>query len=118
MSNVDSKFVGIQISPISFVDEGVEGVLDTLQERIGVNVLMIGTISWLGLKVGRRISWEVEGFPDHGVQAPMMLRGGSYLHTHPEYYKTLSSGMSVPTIRSLALKTFLKWSFPRPRSGA
>jgi hypothetical protein len=25
------KFVGIQISPISFVDEGVESVLDTLQ---------------------------------------------------------------------------------------
>ncbi len=86
MSEADSKFVGIQISPISFVDEGVEGVLDTLQERVGINILMIGTISWLGLKVGRRISWGIEGFPDHGVQAPMTLRGGSYLHPHPEYY--------------------------------
>jgi hypothetical protein len=44
-----TTFVGIQISPISFVDEGVDAVLDTLQRRIGVNVLMIGTISWLGL---------------------------------------------------------------------
>ncbi len=50
------KFVGIQISPISFIDEGVETVLETLQERAGVNVLMIGTVSWLGLKAGRSIS--------------------------------------------------------------
>lgn len=86
MTDVNSKFVGIQISPISFVDEGVEGVLEILQDRVGVNVLMVGTISWLGLKVGRRISWEIEGFPDHGVQAPLTLRGGSYLNPHPEYY--------------------------------
>lgn len=87
MQDSRTKFVGIQISPISFVDEGVEAILDTLQHRVGVNVLMIGTISWLGLKVGRRISWELEGFPDHGVQAPMTLRGGSYLHPHPEFYR-------------------------------
>ena len=49
-------FIGIQISPISFIDEGVEGVLDTLQHRVGINVLLIGTISWLGLKVGRLVN--------------------------------------------------------------
>ena len=46
------KFVGIQISPISFIDEGIDNVLDTLQKRVGVNVLLIGTVSWLGLKSG------------------------------------------------------------------
>jgi hypothetical protein len=71
---IDNKFVGIQISPISFIDEGVEQVLDTLQNRVGINVLLIGTISWLGLKVGRRISWELEGWPDHGVR-----RAGAFL---------------------------------------
>ena len=47
MSNPDpqDRFVGIQISPISFVDEGVDTVLDTLQNRVGVNVLMLGTVS-------------------------------------------------------------------------
>ena len=68
-----STFAGIQISPISFVDEGVDAVLDTLQRRIGINVLMVGTISWLGLKVGRRISHALEGFPDHGVAAPYAM---------------------------------------------
>ena len=80
------KFVGIQISPISFIDEGVEPLLDTLQQRAGVNVLMIGTISWLGLKVGRRISHALEGWPDHGVKQPYTMRGGAYTRVRPEYY--------------------------------
>lgn len=79
-------FIGMQISPISFIDEGIPQCLDTLQSRVGVNALMIGTISWLGLKVGRRISHELEGWPDHGVAAPYQMEGGSYVRTRPEYY--------------------------------
>ena len=51
----EDKFVGIQASPICFVDEGVDQVLDTLQGRIGINTLLLGTVSWLGLKIGRSI---------------------------------------------------------------
>lgn len=80
------SLVGIQISPISFIDEGVEPCLDTLKDRVGINTLMIGTISWLGLKVGRRISHELEGWPDHGVPKPYTMQGGSYLNVRPEYY--------------------------------
>ena len=83
----DSKFVGIQISPISFIDEGVDGVLDTLEAR-GVNVLLIGTVSWLGLKAGRSISHEIDGWPDHGVPEPLRMKGGAYFEPHPEYYAT------------------------------
>ena len=79
-------FIGMQISPISFIDEGVDQVLDTLQHRVGVNTLLIGTISWLGLKVGRRISAELEGWPDHGVPAPYTMQGGSYIRSRPEYF--------------------------------
>ena len=80
------KFVGIQISPISFIDEGVDNVLDTLQQRIGVNVLMIGTVSWLGLKAGRSISHQLDGWPDHGVPEPLTMKGGAYFNPHPEFY--------------------------------
>lgn len=80
------KFVGIQISPLSFMDEGVEPLLDTLKERFGINVLLIGTISWLGLKVGRRVSWKLDGWPDHGTPEAGNLKGGSYIADHPEYY--------------------------------
>jgi hypothetical protein len=84
------KFVGIQISPISFIDEGVTQVLDTLQNRVGVNVLMIGTVSWLGLKSGRSISYQLDGWPDHGVPEPFAMKGGAYFDPNPAYYtKTL-----------------------------
>ena len=85
--NPDNKFVGIQISPISFIDEGVDTVLETLEERVGVNVLMIGTVSWLGLKAGRSISHELDGWPDHGVPEPLTMKGGAYINPHPEYYQ-------------------------------
>ena len=54
------------MAPVNFVDEGVEPLLDMLADRFGINALMIGTVSWLGLKVGRRVSHELEGWPDHG----------------------------------------------------
>ena len=85
-SPYQGKFVGIQISPISFIDEGVEAVLETLQERVGINVLMIGTVSWLGLKAGRSISYEIDGWPDHGVPEPLTMKGGAYFFPHPQYY--------------------------------
>jgi hypothetical protein len=86
-ANPAEKFVGIQISPISFVDEGVDAVLDTLQNRAGVNVLMLGTVSWLGLKSGRSISHALDGWPDHGVPEPYQMRGGAYFDPDPRYYK-------------------------------
>ncbi len=86
MSNRENKFVGIQVGPISFVDEGVDQVLDTLQERVGVNALLLGTVSWLGLKIGRSISWKLDGWPDHGVSEPIDVQGGSYLRHRPEFY--------------------------------
>lgn len=86
MANKSEKFVGIQVSPISFIDEGVAPLLDMLGQRFGINVLLIGTVSWLGLKAGRRISWKLEGWPDHGAQDPKPLKGGSYIAEHPEYY--------------------------------
>ena len=78
--------VGVQIGPISFIDEGVEPCLDTLQRRGGVNTVMIGTVSWLGLKVGRRISHALEGWPDHGVSTPYAMRGGAYIKPRPAFY--------------------------------
>jgi hypothetical protein len=96
LAQVKDPLIGIQISPISFIDEGVEGCLDTLQERCSINALMIGTISWLGLKVGRRISHALEGWPDHGVKAPYTMRGGSYLKVRPEYY----TGTHIKDFRS------------------
>ena len=85
-TNKENKFVGVQISPISFIDEGVDAVLDTLQNRVGVNVLLIGTVSWLGLKSGRSVSWKIDGWPDHGIPEPFSMKGGAYFDPDPKFY--------------------------------
>jgi hypothetical protein len=82
------KFVAVQLSPVSFIDEGVDAVLDMLQHRVGVNVLMLGTVSWLGLKAGRSISHALDGWPDHGVPEPFAMKGGAYFDPDPRYYRT------------------------------
>lgn len=77
-----NTFVGIQIGAISFIDEGVEAVLDLLQERAGVNGLFISALSWSRGNAGR----AAYGFPDHGVQEPDHLKGGAFWNPHPAHY--------------------------------
>lgn len=79
-------FVGIQIGAISFVDEGVEAVLDTLQSRAGVNGLFISALSWSRGNAGRALY----GFPDHGGQEDDDLQGGAFWKPNPAYYPTVN----------------------------
>ncbi len=79
---MSDTFVGIQVGAISFIDEGVEAVLDTLQEKAGVNAILISALSWSIGNAGR----AAFGFPDHGVQEPDHLQGGAFYETHPDYY--------------------------------
>lgn len=85
-SGMSSTFVGIQIGAISFIDEGVEQVLDLLQERAGVNALMISALSWSLGNAGR----AAYGFPDHGVQEPDNLQGGAFYKPNPAYYQNVT----------------------------
>lgn len=78
-----NTFVGIQIGAISFVDEGVDEVLDLLQEKAGVNALLISALSWSRGNAGRALF----GFPDHGVQEPDNLQGGAFYEPHPDYFQ-------------------------------
>ncbi len=79
-------FVGIQIGAISFIDEGVEQVLDLLQERAGINALLISALSWSRGNAGR----AAYGFPDHGVQKPDNLQGGAFYRPDPTYYDAIA----------------------------
>ena len=90
---MSETFVGIQIGAISFIDEGVEQVLDILQEKAGVNALMISALSWSIGNAGR----AAFGFPDHGVQEPDNLRGGAMFEPDPRYYqKTFMKRFAAP----------------------
>jgi len=78
---------GIQIGAVSFVDEGVEKVLDILEERGAINTLFITTFDYGRGLAGRQIPGQP--FPDHGSQESdkKTFHGGNYATPHPEFYK-------------------------------
>jgi len=80
-----NPFVAIQVGAVSFVDEGVEPVLDILAERGGVNALFLATPTWTRGTGGRQVpGYEL---PDHGAREyDLEWVGGNYATVHPEYY--------------------------------
>ena len=83
------KMIGIQIGAVSFVDEGVEQVLDVVQQRAHVNTLFLVTFAYNNGLAGR----QVPGYPlpDHGKQEyDHNFQGGYYATLHPQYYKDTS----------------------------
>jgi hypothetical protein len=80
-----SPLIGIQIGAVSFVDEGVPQVLDTLQDTAAVNALFLATPTWTRGSGGRQRPGHP--FPDHGGQEPdPEWAGGNYARVHPEFY--------------------------------
>jgi hypothetical protein len=85
-SKAPAKLVGIQVGAVSFVDEGVEAVLDTLQERARVNTLFLAVFSYGRGIAGRQVPGQP--FPDHGKQEEDRdFHGGNYATPHPEFYR-------------------------------
>lgn len=82
-SNV-KPFIAIQIGSRSFVDEGVDKCLDTLQEKASVNVLMPTVFTYGRGLAGRQVPGQP--LPDHGVKEYDEIHGGSYTKVYPEYY--------------------------------
>jgi hypothetical protein len=77
-------FIAIQIGAISFVDEGVNQVLDILQEKACVNALLLANPTWTRGTGGRQVPGQP--FPDHGKQEPDDFHGGAYNRLDPRYY--------------------------------
>ncbi len=83
------KMIGIQVGAVSFVDEGVEAVLDNLQQMAGVNTLFVATFTYGRGIAGRQIPGQP--LPDHGKQEyDTGYHGGNFARIHPQYYKDTS----------------------------
>ncbi len=82
--------IGIQVGAVSFVDEGVEPVLEILQSKGHVNTLFIAAFTYGRGIAGRQIPGQP--LPDHGGQHydTDTFHGGSYAAVHPKYYKDTS----------------------------
>jgi len=81
----EDPLVGIQIGAISFIDEGINQVLDNVQERGQVNTLFLAAFTYdTGIGGG-----QIKGFrfPDHGKQEYRDFHGGNFATPHPEFYK-------------------------------
>ena len=79
--------IGIQVGAVSFVDEGVNQVLDMFQQSASVNTLFVATFTYGRGIAGRQVPGQP--LPDHGKQQydTDTFKGGSYTRVHPQYYK-------------------------------
>jgi hypothetical protein len=96
------KVIGIQIGAVSFVDEGVEEVLDVLQSRGAVNTIFLAAFTYGRGLAGRQIPGQP--FPDHGSQESdeKTFHGGNYATPHAEFYgKTILKQTRAPDHGSL-----------------
>src|SRR4029077_17055887 len=78
--------IGIQVGSVSFVDEGVDKVLDTFKERGAINTIFLTTFTYGRGLAGRQIPGQP--FPDHGGQESdeKFFHGGNYATPHAEFY--------------------------------
>ncbi len=80
------KMHGIQVGAVSFVDEGVEKVLDFLQKEVHINTLFVTVFTYGRGLAGRQIPGQP--MPDHGSQESdaQTYHGGNYAMTNPKFY--------------------------------
>jgi hypothetical protein len=83
----EKKIIGIQAGAVSFVDEGVEPVLDIFQQRGGVNTIFLAVFTYGRGIAGRQVPGHP--LPDHGKQEydTEQFHGGNYATPHPRFYR-------------------------------
>jgi hypothetical protein len=81
------KMIGIQVGAVSFVDEGVEKVLDVFQRDASINTLFVATFTYGRGIAGRQLPGQP--LPDHGKQEydAGTFHGGSYTRIRPQFYR-------------------------------
>ena len=86
---VAQPMVGIQVGAISFVDEGVEPVLERFQRDAGVNTLFVAGFTYGRGIAGRQVPGQP--LPDHGKQEyDTNFHGGIFSQQHEPYYRNTS----------------------------
>src|SRR5665213_3560425 len=79
----NSPLVGIQIDSHSLFDEGIDKVLDILQEQGHVNTLFLAVFTFDTATGGRS-----SPYPGHGNRdAGKVFHGGNFATPHEQYYR-------------------------------
>jgi hypothetical protein len=77
------NFVALQVKPFSWVDEGVDRVLDNLQEKGNVNTVFAYTFDYEETRLQRNGEAPL---PDHGVEGGPLV-GGAFYDYAPKYFQ-------------------------------
>src|ERR1039457_612450 len=87
-------FVAIQMKPHAWIDEGIDRVLDNLQQKGNVNTVWAYTYDW---EMGPR-NTPNSGIPlpDHGSYGDPRFSGGAFYDYDPKYFR----GTSLSDFRS------------------
>src|SRR5438132_2940955 len=81
------RTIGIQVGAVSFLDEGVDPVLDRFQRDANVNALFIATFTYGRGIAGRQVPGQP--LPDHGKQQydQDIFHGDNYATPHAAFYE-------------------------------
>jgi hypothetical protein len=76
-------FVALQVKPFSWVDEGIEKVLDNLQQKGNVNTIFAYTFDYEESRLRKDGAIPL---PDHGVPGSALV-GGAFYDYDPKYFQ-------------------------------
>lgn len=80
-----NNFVGIQVKPFAWVDEGIDQLLDTIQSKGNVNTVFVYTYDG---DPNRTTKGGAIPLPDHGKYGANQLRmGGAFFDYDPKYFR-------------------------------
>jgi hypothetical protein len=77
------NFVAIQVKPFAWVDEGIDSLLDTIQQKGAVNTIWAYTYDYLEARMTRDGTIPL---PDHGRPGSSQFVGGAFYDYDPKYF--------------------------------
>ncbi len=83
--NLRSHYVGIQMKPYAWVDEGIEQALDTIQQKGAVNTVWAYTYDFSEARMTRDGTIPL---PDHGKPGSPQFVGGAFYDYDPKYFRS------------------------------
>src|SRR5262245_23775001 len=78
------NYVGIQVKPYAWVDEGVDQLLDNLQQKGAVNTVWAYTYDFAESRMTPNGAIPL---PDHGKAGPPDFVGGAFYDYDPKYFR-------------------------------
>jgi hypothetical protein len=79
------RMIGIQVGPVSFLDEGTGKVLDTIRDLGAADTVFLATFTY-GTGISGRTPKSMP-LPDHGKQEYDNHHGGIFFTPHAQYYR-------------------------------